>query len=222
MLPAVMLILLLTVDVGRLYYGWVDLQNLARIGANYAALHPAAWGAIPDADAQAEYQQQIRDDAATINCALPPTLPAPTFLAAGSTGLGEARVDLTCRFDVITPKLLGVQTLQLGASAVFPIRNGTIPVPAPTVVPAPTPIPAPTPTPTAMCTVPGLLATPVDSAASAWAAAGFDISNINISLGTGNYTIQTEAGGDLNLALVPGNYDGQSRNCGTFVLTVGP
>ena len=41
-LPVVLLILLLTIDVGRLYYGWVNLQNAARIEANYAALHPTA------------------------------------------------------------------------------------------------------------------------------------------------------------------------------------
>ena len=221
-LPVVLLILLLVVDVGRLFYGWVNLQNAARIGANYAALHPGAWGTKPDANAQAAYGQQIASDAAAINCVLPSPLPTPTFLAGGSTSLGDAQVNLGCRFDVITPRFLGIQNLQLGASAVFPIRNGTIPVPLPTQAPGPTPTPAPTPTPTTLCTVPPLIDTPVDVAASAWLARGFAVSNINITLGSGNYTIKTEAGGNLNQPLVAGVYDGQSKNCATFVLTVGP
>jgi hypothetical protein len=221
-LPVVLLILLLTIDVGRLYYGWVNLQNAARIGANYAALHPTAWGSTPDAAAQVAYAQQITDDAKAINCVLPSALPTPSFLAGGSTSLGEAQVNLTCRFDVIAPKLLGIQTLQLGASAFFPIRNGTLPVPSPTTTPVPTATPVPTPTPTAMCIVPTLMGTSVDAAASTWTGAGFAISNINISLGTGDYIIQTEGGGNLNQPLVPGVFDGQSQNCATFVLTVGP
>jgi hypothetical protein len=230
-LPVVLLILLLVVDVGRLYYGWVNLQNAARIGANYAALHPTAWGPTPNAkdlEAQAAYAQQITDDARAINCVLPPSLPTPTFSAGGSTGLGEAQVNLRCRFDLITPKFLGIQNLQLGASAVFPIRNGTIPVPTPTATPAPTPTPSPAPTPTDMCTVPTFIGTQVDSAAAAWTApqppppGGFVVSNINLSLGTGNYTILHEWGGNLGNPLVPGVYDGQSQNCATFVLTVGP
>jgi TadE-like protein len=222
MLPVVMLVVLLTIDVGRLYYGWVNLQNAARIGANYAASHPTAWGAAPDAGAQAEYARQIRDEAAAINCVLPSSVPAPTFVAGGATSLGEARVDLTCRFDVITPKLVGVQTLRLASSAVFPVRTGTITVVPPPPPPPPTPPPAPTPTPPEMCTVPALLGTVVDDAASTWAGAGFDVSNLNISLGTGNYTIRSEAGGDLGQMLVPGSYDSHSENCMAFVLTVGP
>jgi hypothetical protein len=171
---------------------------------------------------QAEYARQIRAEAATANCVLPPSLPAPTFLAGGTTSLGQARVNLTCTFDVITPKLVGVQTLQLGSNAIFPIRSGTLSVPAPPPVPAPIPPPPPTPTPTAMCMVPVLLGTAVDDAANAWIAAGFTAENLNISLGNGNYTIQTEAGGDLGKPLVPGSYDGHQENCAAFVLTVGP
>jgi hypothetical protein len=73
-----------------------------------------------------------------------------------------------------------------------------------------------------MCIVPTLMGTSVDAAASTWTGAGFAISNINISLGTGDYIIQTEGGGNLNQPLVPGVFDGQSQNCATFVLTVGP
>jgi hypothetical protein len=76
-----------------------------------------------------------------------------------------------------------------------------------------------------MCTVPTLIGTPVDQAASAWMAAHFAVSNINLSLGSGNYTISNELGGNLGSPLVPApspalSYDGTSQNCATFVLTV--
>ncbi len=44
-LPALLLILLLVIDFARLFGGWVELQNMARIAANYAANHPDAWSA---------------------------------------------------------------------------------------------------------------------------------------------------------------------------------
>ena len=222
MLPVVMLVLLLTVDMGRLYNGWVTLQNAARIGANYAALHPTAWGPTPDAGVQAEYAKQIRAEAATANCVLPATLPAPTFLPGGTTSLGEARVNLTCKFEVITPKLVGVQTLNLGSNAIFPIRTGTMSVPPPPPPPNPTPPPPPTPTPTAMCTVPPLQGTPVDSAADTWIAAGFTAGNLNISLGNGNYRSRPRRAAISASPSCRGCYDGMSENCAAFVLTVGP
>ena len=73
-----------------------------------------------------------------------------------------------------------------------------------------------------MCAVPPLQGTLVDNAANTWIAAGFSAGNLNISLGNGNYVIQTEAGGDLGQPLVAGVYDGMSENCAAFVLTVGP
>ena len=125
-----LLILLFAVDFGRLYFGWINLQNAARVGANYAALHPDAWGTPGDATAQAAYVAQIQNDATTINCALPLPLPAPTF-PDGSVLGGRAQVTLTCRFAVITPVISAIvgSPVSLGASAVFPIRAGLVTVP---------------------------------------------------------------------------------------------
>src|SRR4029450_9817452 len=41
--PVVLLLLLVTIDFGRALYGWVVLQNSARIAANFAALNPDGW-----------------------------------------------------------------------------------------------------------------------------------------------------------------------------------
>jgi len=34
---------MITIDFGRAFYGWITLNNMARVGANYAALHRDSW-----------------------------------------------------------------------------------------------------------------------------------------------------------------------------------
>ena len=41
--PVLLLILLIVIDAGRLFYGYVALQNASRIAASYAADHADAW-----------------------------------------------------------------------------------------------------------------------------------------------------------------------------------
>ena len=48
--PVLLAILLIAVDVGRVYLGWVNLSNVARIGANFAAMNPSAWQAAATHD----------------------------------------------------------------------------------------------------------------------------------------------------------------------------
>src|SRR4051794_25746815 len=38
-LPVILLVLLVAIDFGRVYLGYINVQNMARIGANYAAAH---------------------------------------------------------------------------------------------------------------------------------------------------------------------------------------
>ena len=147
-LPVLMLILLITIDFGRVFLGWVELNNAARIGANFAANHPDAWGTPGNSTDAATYKTLIGNDAAAINCTLPNPVPTPTF-PDGSVLGGRSQVDLTCQFSLITPFLGGVlpNPVIVGASAVFPIQNGTVaglsigagtPPPLPNVPGAPT------------------------------------------------------------------------------------
>ena len=39
-LPMILLLMLIAIDFGRVFLGWVGLNNAARVAANYAALHP--------------------------------------------------------------------------------------------------------------------------------------------------------------------------------------
>ena len=115
-LPLLLLILVAAIDFGRLYFGWVNLNNAARIAANYAASNPTASFTNPS-----EYYTTVTNDTAGINCTSL-TLPPPTFSPDTSVG-STASVSMTCSFKLIAP-FLG--PIPLGANAVFPIRSGYI------------------------------------------------------------------------------------------------
>src|SRR5947207_7144911 len=111
-LPVFLIVTMVAIDFGRNYLGWVNLQNMARIAANYAADHPKANWANPADPAVVQYQNQIRSDASATNCKLPtpvggqPTAAGPTF---SGTSLGDTvTVDLRCPFNVVTPVISGV------------------------------------------------------------------------------------------------------------------
>ena len=70
-IPILLLLTLTALDFGRVYLGYINLQNMARIAANFAANNPTAWDATPDADKQLKYRNQILADAAATNCTLP-------------------------------------------------------------------------------------------------------------------------------------------------------
>lgn len=133
-LPILLLIMLFTIDFGRAFAAWVNLNNLVRIGANYAAQNPQAWQGTGIATFQSEYQQLMLNDAEGMNCTLPSTLPAPTFPAASPNtyDLGSpAQVDLTCKFSLLTPFIGAIigdanQQISMSASAAFPIRSGSV------------------------------------------------------------------------------------------------
>ena len=151
-LPVVILILLISLDFGRVFLGWVNLNNAVRVAANFAAQYPDAWDAVnPNPAQQAQYAALVANDAAAINCTLPSPLPAPNFPSGRSIG-NPATVSITCQFQLITPIIGNIvgNPLSVSAGAAFPIRAGTINgVPVGTLPPTPSPTPTPTPTPTA-------------------------------------------------------------------------
>lgn len=125
-LPVILLIIMMGIDFGRVFLGWVNLNNTARIAANYAAVN-APLLAAGNGAALAAYRELIQNDAETINCVLPDPVPGPTYPAG--TGLGaDAEVSITCEFSIITPiisSILGTP-IDVSASAIFPIRTGVV------------------------------------------------------------------------------------------------
>jgi hypothetical protein len=151
LLPVLLVIALIALDFGRALTGWIVLQNAARIGANYAAMHPAAWR-DGDSRAQADYGTLVIRDLSTANYDPPGTLPMPTFTDGGDTAVAggpsdgtydmgdSVRVVLTCDFHPITPFISAITgtSVQLGASSEFLVRSGgVVGLPDPTRIPAP-------------------------------------------------------------------------------------
>lgn len=137
MLPILLFLTLTALDFGRVYLGYINLQNMARIAANYAANNPSAWDATPSADVQLKYRNQILADAAATNCSLPvdgsgvAVVPTPTFTDRNGNGsisdLGDtAEVQIACTFRIITPGVSNVVggSVKVAAASRFPVKSG--------------------------------------------------------------------------------------------------
>ena len=128
--PILLFLLLTAIDFGRIYLGWVNLQQMVRIAANDAANNATAWQ-LPDTPAkQAQrdrYQKQVAHDAEQINCVLPDPIPDPVFAFGTSLG-AHVSVSIECEFSVITPIVSNVVggTVLVGAQTVFPIKEGVV------------------------------------------------------------------------------------------------
>ena len=166
LVPILLLLVLGAVDFGRLFLGYVSLQNMARVGANYAALHPDAWPG--NATEQATYESLILASVADPNCPVVTPVPDPSFGITKDPG-EPVSVSLSCQFSVLTPLIGNIvgKFVTVSASSTFPITSGCIDDCGTT--PAATP-----PPPTSNCrTIPPLVGLSVAGARLAWTAAGF-------------------------------------------------
>jgi hypothetical protein len=152
-LPLIALLLVMAIDFGRVFFGWVALQNAARIAADFAAQHPDSWpanGPIEQQD-QDRYQDQVLGDLLAINCTRVPAgnAPDPTFPSGTDTG-DPAVVELHCTFPLITPLAQGILggPVAVGARSEFPINRAVqlgLPPPVGPEPPAPSEEPEPPP-----------------------------------------------------------------------------
>lgn len=124
--PVFLLLVMGGIDFGRVFLGWVNLNNTARIAANYAASNAVLLSA-GDSAAVARYNKLVADDASATNCAPQTPLPPPVYTPDTSLG-SNAAVQLSCSFQIITPIISAVlgNTLTVSSAAVFPIRTGVI------------------------------------------------------------------------------------------------
>ena len=144
-MPLALFMVLFGLDFGRVFLGWVALNQAAREAANFAAMNPTAWTVPYNMSALSEYSRLIQTEASNINCELV-SVAAPTF-SSGTSIAAPATVTLTCRFSLITPiisTILG-DSIAVSASSAFPIRAGTIEgIPVQTTTPTASPAPTPT------------------------------------------------------------------------------
>ncbi len=180
-LPILMLILLITIDFGRLFSAWVTVTNATRVAANYAGAAPTA-----SFGAGSEYETTVRNESNNAQCAIG-TVPPPTF--SPNTNVGStATVSLTCNFKLLTPFIGGIvgDPLPLSATSIFVVRSGTV---------AGIPVPPPAPCVPPNLVVPSLVGLTVAQARAAWAA----------SLFTGSFTPSSGHNGQTVTGQVPPN-----------------
>ncbi len=136
-LPVLLVLTMVVLDFGRVYLGYINLQNMTRIAANFAANNPTAWTSPGDVAIQARYKNQILNDARATNCTIAkdgagnPIIPPPVFTDTGangsSTDIGDtSTVQIRCTFSVITPiisTILG-SSVKVSSSATFPVKTG--------------------------------------------------------------------------------------------------
>jgi len=185
LLPILLILLLGAIDFGRLFFGWTNLHQAVRIGANFAATH-----ADMTADDRLRYEVLIDGDLADLNCELDMPIPNPTYTTSDGApvadpSLGDfASVTLDCDFSPITPlgDIFFGDPIAMSATSTFPIREGCVNCPTP---PQATPPPAPL-----QCrVVPDVSDLAVAGARLAWASAGFDPANFIPSTGQDYETV---------------------------------
>ena len=215
MLPLLLVLLLMAIDFGRVYFGWVTLTNASRVGANYAAAPPDMTFDLT------EYRGLIAGDAEGINCGMetppPPEYTTPTGDPAPDPVIGDyATVKLTCHFEPLTAlsALFVGDDVLVEAETIFPMRYGCVDCPAPLAAGPPTAPPDP-------CRLlPQLEGMSVAGARLAWVSAGFSQDQFTTS---GNETAQvldvfaTEE--DPDASCDPGYYTFSSS---VFVTSVDP
>jgi hypothetical protein len=142
MLPVLILVLMLAIDFGRVFFGWVGLNNAVRIAANEAGFNPQAWNDPVWVELQDVYRDQVAQDMEAINCG--PTgggswdaadVPNPTFINQAGTPTTDphevgdhAQVRMTCNFTFLTPLVGGIfgDPMPITALAEFPVKGGKI------------------------------------------------------------------------------------------------
>ena len=185
-LPILALILVMAVDFGRVFFGWVALQSAARVGAEYAGQWSCAWaGTCPEnVDKKDRYEDLIEADMRAINCALAGgAVPDPTFRnRVGTETVDEfddgdyAIVELECSFDLITP----IAEAMFGGR-VETIAHEEFPIHATILQAVPPPPSLPPPCPAGQAEVPDMFgeAQTLIIARDLWLAKGFTLAHFH-------------------------------------------
>jgi PKD repeat protein len=134
-LPVLMLLLLITIDFGRLFLSYVSLNNTARVAANYGSLNVGPY--TSGSTVLTTYNTTVTAEGGTFadTCPIdnaagnpdPNNPPVPTY--PDGNGLGAiSQATMTCRFSFLTPFISAFfgGSLPMSATAQFPIRTGAL------------------------------------------------------------------------------------------------
>lgn len=126
--PILLLLTLTAIDFGRVFLGWVNLQQMTRIAAAEAADHASVWAVPGDATGdKAKYQAKVKNDARLINCVLPDPVPEPV-LGAGATLGAPVTVSFSCEFNIITPVISNIigNPITVSSETTYPVKEGAV------------------------------------------------------------------------------------------------
>jgi Flp pilus assembly protein TadG len=191
-LPVLLLLMLAALDLGRIFYARIAVENAAREGALEASINPSSYASGQACSASNRIVCAATNEAA--NGAFVVVAPADvtrTCTNDCSKAFGaRVTVSVTGHFRLITPIMwifTGGPDVTLVSTAdadivVIPAGTGVTPTPTPSPTPTPTPVPTPTPSgstgPTASPTA-SPTPTPVPTPTCAPPAASFTYSQQN-------------------------------------------
>lgn len=126
-LPAFIFVVLMGIDFGRAFAGYVTIQQSARVGANYLSINADKYGTTKWNNTLATARLLVKKDAQTADCTIADSDISADLPAGNTTGY-PAQVDVTCMFRVATPIISAVlsDSLPISATAVFPIRTARV------------------------------------------------------------------------------------------------
>lgn len=142
LLPLLALLLVIAVDFGRVFFGWVGVHNAVRIAANAAGSDPGAWEPPGNTAAQNRYREAVLNELNVLGCVrvgggawTANDVPDPVFRDMPSSfstdpyEVGDhATVTINCEMQLITPLAGAIvgSPFQMAAYSEFPVRGGTI------------------------------------------------------------------------------------------------
>jgi Flp pilus assembly protein TadG len=203
--PLLILIVLGTIDFGRVLFSWIEVQNASREATAYAISNPTDTAGIAvHARQETSVQKQTGEGALVITttCNRSDTKAVVPCNALVVTGLGSTvTVSVSEPFTFFTPIISQLFSgFSLGGSSTgfynSPVGTAPTPTPTPSPVPTPTPTATPTPTPTptpSPCTVPNFVGVKSNKVAGLWSGAGFVPANLTNNAGNGNPTIKGQS-----------------------------
>ena len=130
-LPVLLLMMLITVDFGRLFLSDVTLNNVVRVAANYGSVNPNAFTGTPSLGT---YNDVVGAESTGLNCDLKADAgghnpPIPTY-PNGSGLSGRSVATMTCEFALLTPIIRDFfgGKLPISASQSFRCELGPSPI----------------------------------------------------------------------------------------------
>lgn len=108
LLPVLIMLAMGTLDVGRVFQGYLDLANAAREGAAYASLNPS------DSNLTSDVTNIMTAES---NGLVPGTMNVTVSFSPNNSAGSQVTVTVTASYPLLTTAVLGWKSLSLQASA---------------------------------------------------------------------------------------------------------